>query len=102
MITKTMLMWIGTVGLLSTFGGLYVSVPRHRAGQSSLTGLFAFGMGFLFYGIFTLHATAYLQLIGSGVVQQVNTPSLMLVGIVGAALNLLLLFDAAMRVIGDG
>jgi len=56
-------------------------------------------MGFLFYAIFTLHATAYLQLIGSGVVQQVNTPSLMLVGIVGAALHLLLLFDAAMRVI---
>jgi len=102
MISETMLMWIGTIGLLTTFGGLFRSVPRHRAGEGSLVGLLAFGLAFLFFAVFTIHATAYLQLIGGGVTQLGNTPSLMLVGIVGAVLNLLLLFDAAMRVIGDG
>lgn len=99
MIANTTLMWVGTVALVSTFGGLLVSVPRYREGESSLIGIIAYGMSMLFWFLFTLHSTSYMRSLGSGISQDVSTPSFLVVGIIGALLCLVLLFDAALRAI---
>lgn len=99
MITSGTLMWLGTVALLLTFGGLRLAIPKYDAGGASLEGLLAFAMALVAWALFALHASGYAQLIGSGVVQRASTPSLMVMGVIGGALAALLLVDSVFRVL---
>jgi len=97
MIEQTTLLWIGTVALIATFGGLAISVPRFRNGEPSLIGVIAYGFALMFWGLFTLHSTGYIQTIGGGVTLKNSASSLTVVGMIGAILSVLLLFDAALN-----
>jgi len=97
MIEQTTLLWIGTVALLSTFGGLAISVPRFQQGETSLIGIMAYGFSLMFWGLFTLHSTGYIQTIGGGVTLKNSASSLTVVGMIGAILSVVLLLDAALR-----
>lgn len=97
MISEMAVMWIGTVALITTFGGVAVSVNRYQQGESSLLGLIAYGFALMFWILFTLHSTQFVRSLGSGVVQTASEPSMMVVGIIGTLLSIVLLFDGAMR-----
>ena len=99
MINATALYWLGSSGLVLLFVGLYQSAPAWRRGDASISGTLAFAFGLGFWALFALHSTAYLHQIGSGVVQKVSTPSFMVIGLIGAAACLLLLFQGAMQVV---
>lgn len=101
MIQAVTLMWLGTLGLATLFVGMLRGVSEYRAGRSSLVAVLAFAWSLVLFGLFALHASGYLQLIGSGVTQRAATPSLVVLGVLGAATALLLLVDSAYRVIGD-
>jgi len=99
MIEQLLLMWVGTMAIGLTFGGLTVAVPEYDNNEGSLVGIIAFAFAFMFWALFTLHSTGYMVVLGSGVSMQNNAGSLMIVGIIGGLTTLLLLFDAAMRTI---
>jgi len=99
MIGEITVMWLGTVSLVTTLGGILVSVNRYRQNDTSLTGLIMFGFALIFWILFTIHATSYARSLGSGVQYNVSTPSFMAVGIIGVLLSIVLLFDAALRTI---
>lgn len=100
MITSTTLIWVGTMALLTLLYGLRTAVPQIQAGEVSLEGIIAYASSLVFWLLFSLHSSGYIQTIGSGVVNQVNTFSFAVIGLIMAFLCLILLFDASMRVIG--
>lgn len=99
MIKATALYWLGSTGVVLLFIGLYQSAPAWRQGDASISGTLAFAFGMGFWALFAIHSTGYLQLIGSGVVQEVSTPSFMIIGVIGAAACLLLLVQGSMQVV---
>jgi hypothetical protein len=102
MIQSLTLMWLGSMGLLTLFGGMIVALRQYQRNESSLVGVIAFAYALLFWALFSMHSTGYLQLIGSGVTQRADTPSFLIIGLIGAVTCLLLLLDGAMRVIRNG
>lgn len=99
MIEQLTLLWLGSVALGATFGGLLVSVPRYRVGEDSLPGLIAFVFGLMFWALFTMHAMGFMVISG-GTETTVVAESLAIPGAIGAVTCLLLLFDAAFRALG--
>lgn len=98
MIENFTLMWIGTVAIIVTLFGVYTTEARN--GESSLASLISFGIGLMFWALLTIHSTGYLQSMGQDALAQ-STQSLTVVGIIGMVLTIALLFDAALRTIGD-
>lgn len=99
MITSGTLLWLGTVALATMLFGLAFAVPRyHGNGDTSgvLMGTITFAMSMLFWALYSLHATNYLQLGGANTLNN-SAGSLAVVGIIGGVLALVLLFDAAIR-----
>jgi len=99
MIAQLALLWIGTVALGLTFGGLTRAVPRYQRNEASLMALVAFAFGVLFWGLFALHSTNYIRLIGGGVTARTSAESLAVVGVIGTILSVLLVLDGAFRLI---
>jgi len=96
-ITSGTLVWLGTVALVLTFGGLRLALPKYERGDGSLEGLLAFAMALVAWALFALHASGYRQLVGGGVTERVATPSLMVMGVIGGALAALLVVDSVFR-----
>jgi len=99
MIGSITLIWLGTMAVALTFGAMIVAVPRYQVGEASLPGTLGFGFGFLFWILFALHSTSYVRPLGDGSTETVATQSLTVAALLGAIITLVLLFDAAMRIL---
>jgi len=100
MIEQPVLLWAGTVALLSTFGGLAVSVPRYRENEASFMGLIAYTFGLMFWLLYTINAFNYHVVADNGELLARGDVGLALVGAVGSVLAVVLLLDGAMRTLG--
>lgn len=100
MVAQLALLWVGSVALACMFGGLVVSVPAYKRGEGSLAGVFGFGFGLLFWALFALHSNGYTIAVDAGQISMA-TRSFTIAGVIGALVCLVLLFDAAMRSIGN-
>ncbi|MFB6197592.1 MAG: hypothetical protein ABEI52_04895 [Halobacteriaceae archaeon] len=87
---QSTLLWLGTLALIVD----YVGLARANDAQSRIV---AFGFALLFWGAFALHSTGYYITTDSGVVIRRSAQSLTLLGILGAGVTLMLLFEAVMR-----
>lgn len=101
MITETTLLWVGTAAMLSLLYGLRTAVPRIRGGEVALEGIISYGLSFGLWILFTIHSTAYIKNLGSGVQAELTSRSLTIFGLIGTVLVFLLLFDAAIRTLRD-
>lgn len=99
MSSQLVLVWLGSVALISTFGGLVASVPQYRNGDGSLTGLIAYAFGLMFWMLYTVTALNYVIVSNGETITQSGEP-LALAGAIGAITCLVLLFDGAMRTLG--
>lgn len=92
------LLWSGTMALLILFGGLAVAVPRYRRGESSLEGLIAFAFSLAFWGMYSMFSLGFVvRTETETVVKQMQ--SMTVLGLIGAAIALVLLLDGAFRAI---
>jgi len=96
---QTALLWLGTLALGLEMVGLKWAVPRYRDGLASLEGLIAYAFAVALWGSFTLTSLGYRAITDGGIVISRSSQTLMLLGLLGLASSVILLFDAAFRVI---
>lgn len=98
MIGQVELLWLGSIGIILLFGGLLMAVPRYQIGESSLPGFIAFGFSLPFWSFFTIHSLGYMVYDGGSALTR-SASSLAVIGVLGAIVSVLLLFDGAMRML---
>lgn len=94
MISETVLLWIGTIALLTDYAGVA------RASDSKSRAL-AFVFSLAFWLAFTMNALAYIHTSG-GTVYRHSSRALGLIGLFATAITLLLLVEAAFTAIKEG
>jgi hypothetical protein len=90
------LLWLGTVALATTMGGVAVSAPKYQRGESSFGALIAYPFGLVFWLLFTAESFSYFVATGGETVTQ-SSEGMAVVGAIGAVITLVLLFDTASR-----
>lgn len=101
MISENVLMWIGTIAVITLLYGLRTAVPRIRGGEVALEGIISYGISFALWILFTIHSTAYLKNLGGGVQAEITTRSFTIFGLIATVLAFILLFDATIRTLKD-
>jgi hypothetical protein len=94
MITETLLIWLGTVGLLAD----YVALSRAKDAQTRAVGL---AVGLLFYALFTMRAMDYTIWTDAGVQIQGTSMALALVGFIVTAMTFVLLLETGLRALNQ-
>jgi hypothetical protein len=93
MIEQVTLLWLGTMALLVD----YVGLSRASDGKSQAVAL---ALGFLLWAGFTMASLGY-TITANATVYTRESQLLAVIGLFGAAMSIVLLFEAAFRAVGD-
>lgn len=93
MIEQATLLWLGTMALLVD----YVALARANDGKSQLVAL---SLGFLLWAGFAMSSLGYTVTTSADMFTR-ESQLLAVIGLFGAAMSIVLLFEAAFRAVGE-
>ena len=93
MISLPILVWLATMALLIDYVGL-------TRADDGTTRAVAIGFGLLFWVAFAISATGYTVITNAGVVIQRSSQALAVIGLLGAAISVVLLLETAFNALG--